>query len=169
MLRPLCIFEIWEKWTENYWYFRCKRGKCPHCPRESIASSEHITVSLCTVRHSALFTVHYGPPRVIALMKFKPQASLDVEMHFATINSLARMQQRDLNATRGLMKEEYGERIKGIIKQVRLYLDILYTKCPFCIANVPDTRDRIRQIQRTRVIRISMGFDYAWSDLVLRP
>lgn len=45
----------------------------------------------------ALFTVHYGPPRVIAIMKFKPQALLDAEMHFATINSLAGMQ-RDLNA-----------------------------------------------------------------------
>jgi len=46
----------------------------------------------------ALFTVHYGPPRVIAVMKFKPQAPLDAEMHFATINSFAGMQ-RDLNAT----------------------------------------------------------------------
>lgn len=45
----------------------------------------------------ALFTVHYGPPRVIAIMKFKPQALLDAEMHFATINSLAGMQW-DLNA-----------------------------------------------------------------------
>ena len=52
-------------------------------------------------RHSAtraLFTVHYGPPRVIAVMKFKPQALLDAEMHFATINSFAGMQ-LDLNAT----------------------------------------------------------------------
>jgi len=87
--------------------------------RDSFASSEHITVSLCAMRHRALFTVHYGPPRVIALMKFKPQASLDVEMHFATINSLAGDAAPGILTRRGLMREEHDGRIKGVIKQVR--------------------------------------------------
>jgi len=46
----------------------------------------------------ALFTLHYGPPRVIAIMKFKPHRLCSMrKCIFATINSLAGMQ-RDLNA-----------------------------------------------------------------------
>lgn len=37
------------------------------CPHES-------TVCIAVSEHGALFTVHYGPRRVIAVMKFKPQA-----------------------------------------------------------------------------------------------
>lgn len=45
--------------------------------------------TLCTMRRRLYSRCIMGPSPVIAIMKFKPQALLDTEMHFATINSLA--------------------------------------------------------------------------------
>lgn len=90
-------------------------------------------------------------------MKFKPQALLDAEMHFATINSLARIR-RDLNAAQ-LNERNMAERIKGVIKQVRsVFRHRVYQRQMRL-----DTRDQICR-QRTHVIRISIGVDYAWSE-----
>lgn len=106
---------------------------------------------------SALFMMHYGPSRVIAIMKFKPQALLDAEMHFATINSLARIR-RDLNVAQ-LNERNMAERIKGVIKQVRsVFRHRVYQRQMRL-----DTRGQICR-QRTHVIRISIGVDYAWSE-----
>lgn len=73
----------------------------------------------------ALFTVHYGVPRVIVVMKFKLGAALDAEMHLATITSLTGILTRgaacSLNETNARREDQRSNQARTLVFRHRVY------------------------------------------------